>query len=73
MYFFLSLITNDKVLISLFLIKDYFTFFLLPSLTSCIKRDPTACALELNMKSFFVGDTKGGSGKLGYGLTCKVI
>jgi len=41
------------------------------SLTSCIKRDPTACALELNMKSFFVGDTKGGSGKLGYGLTCK--
>eukprot|EP00088_Acartia_fossae_P054597 TRINITY_DN6290_c0_g1_i6.p1 TRINITY_DN6290_c0_g1~~TRINITY_DN6290_c0_g1_i6.p1 ORF type:complete len:943 (+),score=244.55 TRINITY_DN6290_c0_g1_i6:31-2859(+) len=41
------------------------------SMTSCIKRDPAACALELNMKTFFVGETRGGSGKLGYGLTCK--
>jgi len=42
------------------------------SLTSCIKRDPSACALELNMKSFAVGETKfGASTKLGYGLTCK--
>merc|ERR1719474_384087 len=39
--------------------------------SSCIKRDPVACALELKMNKFSIGETKGGSGKLGYGLTCK--
>eukprot|EP00088_Acartia_fossae_P055716 TRINITY_DN6470_c0_g1_i1.p1 TRINITY_DN6470_c0_g1~~TRINITY_DN6470_c0_g1_i1.p1 ORF type:complete len:732 (+),score=85.38 TRINITY_DN6470_c0_g1_i1:111-2198(+) len=40
-------------------------------IASCIKRDPYACGIEYDFKHFMVGDTKGGVGKLGYGLTCK--
>jgi hypothetical protein len=39
--------------------------------TSCIKRDPTACAVEYNLRSFSLGETKAGPGRLGYGLTCQ--
>lgn len=38
-------------------------------MTSCIKRDPVACGLELNLKHFALGSA-GKAKKLGYGLTC---
>jgi len=41
------------------------------SFSACIKRDPLACAVEYNFKHLGIGETKGGQGKLGYGLTCK--
>jgi len=40
------------------------------SLAACIKRDPTACAIEYNVRHMGVGETKGVADKLGYGLTC---
>jgi len=40
-------------------------------LSACIKKDPTACALELRIKKFSLGQPKGAIGKPGYGLVCK--
>ncbi|XP_023337168.1 uncharacterized protein LOC111708127 [Eurytemora carolleeae] len=39
--------------------------------SSCIKRDPMACAVEYNLRKFSLGETKAGPGRLGYGLTCQ--